>query len=96
MEGPKVPGEIGEEANEPEPDPGEALRLVIIGLGLLANLAIVYWQVKDTADMIELRARVSAWWRRHVSEPERRRRELARMEGETLFEAIQVVEGGLT
>lgn len=75
-------------------DPHETLRLVIIGLGIAANLVIVYWQFKDTADMIELRARVRHWWNRTVTQPERWRRDLARMEGETVFEAIEIVEKG--
>lgn len=75
-------------------DPTETLRLVIIGVGLVANLAIIYWQIKDTAEMIELRAKLRCWWARRFTEPERLRREMARAEAETVFEAIQVVEGG--
>lgn len=75
-------------------DPTETLRLVIIAIGVAANLAIIYWEIKDTAEMIELRARLRAWWSRRFTEPERRRRALARAEAETVFEAIQVVEGG--
>ncbi len=74
-------------------DPHETLRLVIIGLGILANVVIVYWQLKDTAEMIEMRAKVRHWWDRTVTQPERWRRQLAKMEAETVFEAIQTVEG---
>ena len=77
---------------EEEVDSTEMLRLAIIALGIAANLIVVYWQLKDTADMIEMRAKARAWWERHFAGPERWRRELARMEGETVLEAIQIVE----
>lgn len=80
------------EPEETEGDPQEWVRLLIIAAGLAVNLAIIYWQYKDTAEMIELRAKVRAWWDRHVTGPATARRNLARMEAETVFEAIQTVE----
>lgn len=74
-------------------DPNETLRLVIIGLGILANIVIVYWQLKDTAEMIEYRARLRHWWERSWAAPERWRRQLARMEAETVFEALTIIDG---
>ena len=73
-------------------DPNETLRVLIIGLGIAANLVIVYWQLKDTAEMIAMRARVRHWWDTHWTWPERWRRELARMEAETVFEAMTVLD----
>lgn len=75
-------------------DPYEAVRIAIIVAGIAANLAIVYWQIKDTPDMIAARARLKAWLDRHFAAPARARKALARAEAETVFEAMQVVDGG--
>ena len=80
------------EPPEETEDPNEWVRLLIIAAGIAANLVIVYWQIKDTADMIEMRAKAKAWWVQHVAGPAAARRNLARMEAETVFEAIQTVE----
>ena len=70
----------------------ERIRLLIIGIGIALNVAIVYWQLKDTAPMIELRGRLRNL-RARMSHPWHQAKSLRRAEGETVWEAIQVVEG---
>lgn len=75
-------------------DPTEALRIAVIVLGLALNVAVIYWEMKDTAPMIEARAKLGAWWDRTFLAPRRARRAIQRAENEVVFEAMQVVEGG--
>lgn len=84
----------GTALDEEYDDPNETLRLIVFGVGIVANLVIVYWQLKDTAEMIEMRARMRHWWERTWAAPERWRKQLARMEAETVFEAMTVLDEG--
>ena len=76
-----------------EADPTEAIRIAIMVVGLALNLWIMWDYMKDRPEVMVTRSRVRAWWDKNVSGPERRARWLRKAEGETVYEAITIVEG---
>ena len=66
------------------------MALVLMALGL--NLWILWGQVKEEPQWVTLRHRVSQWWRKAVTIPQEQAAKLRKMEAETVFEAIQVVD----
>lgn len=79
---------MAEEETEEYPDVLEALRigLVIVALALQAYLMWDY--VKDRPEVEVTRRRMAAWWNNVAHQHQRMRK----MEHETVFEAIQVVD----
>ena len=75
-----------------ERDPTEAIRVVIMIIGVALNVVIVWDYLKDRPDVMIARQRLKNLWTKHVTNPEKRARDLRRAEGETVFEAINIVE----
>jgi hypothetical protein len=84
-----------EEVEETErTDPTEAIRIAVMAVGLALNLWIMWDYLKDRPEMLVLKHRMTTWWNRNVTDPERRARALRKAEAETVFEAMGVVQDG--
>jgi hypothetical protein len=81
------------EEDELERDPTEVLRLIIMGIGLALNAVIMWDFLKERPEVLVMRQRLKNLWARHITNPEKAAKALRRAEGETVFEAINIVEG---
>jgi hypothetical protein len=77
-----------------EKDPTEVIRLMLIGIGLALNVALLYWQFKDTAEVMIWRQRVVNW-RKARTDARAKARADRLAEGHVVLEAMQVVDGAV-
>jgi hypothetical protein len=81
------------EPDTEQSDPTEAIRIFIIMVGLAINVIMVWDYMKERPEVMVLRSRFEKWWENSVTNRERKARALRLAEGETVFEAITIVEG---
>lgn len=70
----------------------EAVRVGIDVVLTLLCIYVMWGYVKERPEVQERQARLSAWWTKTTTEGRR----MKKMENETVFEAIQVVDQGAT
>lgn len=83
-----------EEPTAEERDATEVIRLVILAVGIALNVVITWDYLKDRPEVMVARQRLASWWHRNITEPARKAKALRLAEGETVFEAINIVEEG--
>jgi len=76
-----------------ERDPAEAVRIALLVIGLAFNAWVMWDYIRERPEVMIARRRLEQWWHRRVVAPEQRARDLRRMEGETIMEAMTIVEG---
>ena len=75
-------------------DPTERLRLLIIAVGLLANVAILYWEWRqvDPSGAERFEAQLRSTWN-NLKAPFRQADTFRKAKGRMLWQAIRTVEG---
>jgi hypothetical protein len=74
-------------------DPTEKIRIAIMVVGLAFNLWLMWDFVKDRPEFTVTRRRVQMWWEQTFTGPAAKVKAMRRAEGETVFEAMQIVGG---
>jgi hypothetical protein len=74
-------------------DLSEAVRVGLVLVALALNIWIMWDYVRDRPEILAARGRIVQWWGKVVVTPQAAAARVRKMERETVFEALQIVDG---
>ncbi len=82
-----------EDDEAPPRDLAEVVRVTLVLAALALNVWVMWDYLRERPEWVVARGRLTQWWAKVVITPQAAAARIRKMERETVFEALQIVDG---